>query len=88
MFCKTSLFFSQCLCKHHLFALHGPLIKRVILWARHACVPDVFTAVVLLSECIHMWSLMNLFFSSSNREEGVSLDQKEHKGQKERRGNR
>lgn len=35
-----------------------------------------------------MWSLMNLFFSSSNREEGVSLDQKEHKGQKERRGNR
>lgn len=88
MFCKTSLFFSQCLCKHHLLALHEPLALRVILWARQACVPDVFTAFVLSSECTHMCSLMNLFFSSLNREEGVSLDQKEHKEQKERRGNR
>lgn len=47
----------------------------------------MFTAVVPLSESIHMCSLVNLFFSSSNREEGVSLDQKEHKEQKERREN-
>lgn len=33
-------------------------------------------------------ALMHLFFPSPNREEGVSLDQKELKGQKERRENR
>lgn len=56
--------------------------------ARQACVFDGLISVVSLPEHIQMCSVPDMFLLPSSREEEVSLDQKECKGPKERRGNR
>lgn len=53
--------------------------------ARQACVCD---ATEPLPEHIQMCSMLDLFLLPLSREDEVSLDQKEYKGPKERRGSR
>lgn len=60
----------------------------MLSWARQARVFDELIAVVPLPEHIQMRSMADLFLLPSSREEEVSLDQKECKEPKERRGNR